>query len=158
MSEELRKCPFCGEQPERYSFHGGFSIFHGCSKHTHGMNETNWNTRPLEDALQAERDLLLAKLAEYEGENKRWHSFETVQAIVKERDLLRQKLEVAKEFHPRAMSLIEKQQNFVVVANDEPYFEQVYSLIREDRLKTSRWSIEDENNYKRAIAKLGEKK
>lgn len=32
---------------------------------------------------------VLARLAEYEGANKRWHSFETVQAIAKERDALR---------------------------------------------------------------------
>ena len=36
--------------------------------------------------IEAERDAAIAKLAEYEGDNKRWHSFETVQAIVKERD------------------------------------------------------------------------
>ena len=36
--------------------------------------------------LQAQRDAAQEKLAEYEGENKRWHSFETVQAIVKQRD------------------------------------------------------------------------
>ena len=31
---------------------------------------------------------LTAKLNEYEGDDKRWHSFETVQAILKERDSL----------------------------------------------------------------------
>lgn len=39
---------------------------------------------------------LSKRLAEYEGENKRWHSFETVQAIVKERDSLREQLDIAK--------------------------------------------------------------
>ena len=42
--------------------------------------------RALTQVAREERDAAIAKLAEYEGDNKRWHSFETVQAIVKERD------------------------------------------------------------------------
>lgn len=38
---------------------------------------------------------LESRLAEYEGDNKRWHSFETVQALVKERDELRAQLQAA---------------------------------------------------------------
>ena len=60
--------------------------------------------------LQAQRDAAQEKLAEYEGENKRWHSFETVQAIVKERDganralnTVLQKLRAAIENQPQAL-------------------------------------------------------
>ena len=53
--------------------------------------------------LQAQRDAAQEKLAEYEGENKRWHSFETVQAIVKERDAViadaRRLAHIAKNVH-----------------------------------------------------------
>ena len=42
--------------------------------------------RALTQVAREERDAAIAKLAEYEGDNKRWHSFETVQAIVKQRD------------------------------------------------------------------------
>jgi len=41
-----------------------------------------------------ERDTLRKQLNEYEGNNKRWHSFETVQAIVKEREELQGKLDI----------------------------------------------------------------
>ena len=59
---------------------------------------TQLNAEIKENAiLTAERDALKVKLAEYEGENKRWHSFEIVQAIVKERDLLSKQLEMARE-------------------------------------------------------------
>ena len=40
---------------------------------------------------------LTAKLNEYEGDDKRWHSFETVQAILKERDTLTAENERLKE-------------------------------------------------------------
>lgn len=40
--------------------------------------------RGVEDVMRR----VLARLGEYEGANKRWHSFETVQALAKERDAL----------------------------------------------------------------------
>ena len=53
--------------------------------------------------MKRERDAAQSKLAEYEGENKRWHSFETVQAIVKERDAViadaRRLAHIAKNVH-----------------------------------------------------------
>ena len=48
--------------------------------------------RALVQDARDERDAALTKLAEYEGENKRWHSFETVQAIVQEREQLRARI------------------------------------------------------------------
>lgn len=45
--------------------------------------------------LERERDAAQARIAEYEGDDKRWHSYETVQAIVKERDELRAQLDAA---------------------------------------------------------------
>ncbi len=49
------------------------------------------------NSLEKELEELRSKLKEYEGEDKRWHSFETVQAIVKERDALQKNLVIALE-------------------------------------------------------------
>lgn len=87
---EGNSCPYCGWEDKGYPQYGYISKITPAH-----LTEKEWQVKY--DALQAERDALLAKLADYEGENKRWHSFETVQAIVKERDALRQQLDVAKE-------------------------------------------------------------
>lgn len=54
------------------------------------------------------------------------------------------------DFHPRAANLMLKRKPFVVVACDEPYYMQVYSLIREHEKEIGRWSEEDERNYQAA--------
>lgn len=56
-------------------------------------------------------------------------------------------------FHPRAWKLMRKQKNFLVVAEDEPYFAQVYDLIRETEQKQDRWTDEDEYHYQVATGK-----
>ena len=53
-------------------------------------------------------------------------------------------------FHPRAVKLMRKHKPFVVVACDEPYYVQVYSLIREHEISIGRWSTEDERVYRDA--------
>jgi hypothetical protein len=57
------------------------------------------------------------------------------------------------EFHPRAVKLMRKHKNFVVVAENEPYFTQVYDLIRESEQKKNRWTDEDEYHYQVATGK-----
>lgn len=51
------------------------------------------------------------------------------------------------EFHPRAMKLIRKQKPFIVVAEDEPYYLQVYRRIRDAEIIKERWSKEDEQAF-----------
>jgi hypothetical protein len=76
MSEELKPCPWCNG--EAYAFpvldrngeHDGFSVLcFGCdaSIETYASKEKAifaWNTRPIEDALRAERDAALAEAEE----------------------------------------------------------------------------------------------
>lgn len=74
MSEELRPCPFCGGEAFYIKIMGNYEKPHEiyCSKCdgaiTEGRSEkqvvTNWNTRPIEDELQA-------RIAELEAE-RRW--------------------------------------------------------------------------------------
>lgn len=52
------------------------------------------------------------------------------------------------KFHARAIKLMMKGKPLIVVANDEPYFEQVYSLIRENELKKGKWNRQDEDAYR----------
>ena len=57
MSEELRPCPFCGEQPEMQNMCGGYPgdevYFCRCRIENHKEDLWSWQTRPLEDALQS---------------------------------------------------------------------------------------------------------
>ena len=72
MSEILKPCPFCGGEAFYIKIMGNYEKPHEiyCSKCdgaiTEGRSEkqvvTNWNTRPIEDALQA-------RIAELELEN-----------------------------------------------------------------------------------------
>lgn len=60
-------------------------------------------------------------------------------------------LQAARDFHPRAMELISTFRPFIVVAKDEPYFMQVYGLIREHEKAKGRWTDEDEDFYQQAM-------
>ena len=82
MSEELKACPFCGKQPEVKSGHDPENEWfwvqcvasedeEGCdnvmSEMQDDYNEAvkDWNTRPIEDALQAENARLREALEWY---------------------------------------------------------------------------------------------
>lgn len=56
--------------------------------------------------------------------------------------------------HPRAMKLLKKQKPFLVVANDEPYYRQVYDLIRDQEMQNGTWTTSDEWHYEDALAAL----
>lgn len=60
------------------------------------------------------------------------------------------KREADKKFHPRAFKLIWKRKNFLVVAEDEPYFIGVYGMIRDHEKEIGRWNNEDEVKYQSA--------
>jgi hypothetical protein len=47
----------------------------------------------------------------------------------------------------RAGKLLKKGKYFLVVAHDEPYFLQVYDMIREHEIAKGRWSEEDQQIY-----------
>lgn len=54
------------------------------------------------------------------------------------------------QFHPRAVKLLRKRKNFLVVAEDEYYYMLVYALIREHERARFRWTEQDELNYQLA--------
>jgi len=54
------------------------------------------------------------------------------------------------EFHPRAIKLLRKRKNFLVVAEDEPYFKTVYDWIRNGQIVKKTWTEEDEHRYQLA--------
>lgn len=55
-----------------------------------------------------------------------------------------------REFHPRAVKLLQRRKPFLVVANDEPYYAKVYAMIREHEIEIGRWSDIDERKYQAA--------
>ena len=54
-------------------------------------------------------------------------------------------------FHPRAWKLMLKKKPFLVVANDEPYYKDVYILIRQHQLMEEDWTEEDEMFFQAAM-------
>lgn len=71
---------------------------------------------------------------------------EQLQQVTEERDALRRA-------HPRAAKLMAKGKFFLVVAIDEPYFEDVYKLIRENENRKGTWLEEDEERFLEATRK-----
>ena len=55
-------------------------------------------------------------------------------------------------FHPRAMKLIKKGKPFIVVAEDEHYFLEVYKMIRTHEKLIDRWTEHDEVEFQDAVA------
>lgn len=68
------------------------------------------------------------------------------QMLIAQADLRR-----AREFHPRAMKLIEKGKNFLVIAEDELYYGAAYESIRWNEMHAGRWSEGDERIYNEAM-------
>jgi hypothetical protein len=77
---------------------------------------------------------------------------EEYERLLKENEQLQARILAAETFHPRAIKLIKKRKNFVVVAEDEPYFRNVYFLIKVYELSNGTWTDEDEQRYQAAIA------
>jgi hypothetical protein len=58
------------------------------------------------------------------------------------------------KFHPRAVKLLRKQKPFVVVAEDEVYFPDVYAMIRADEISKDRWTMDDQWEYEQMLARI----
>ena len=78
-----------------------------------------------------------------------------IEQLHREIETLHKQLQSAREFHPRAMKLIEKQKPFLVVACDEPYYQYVYAGIRQHEIEIGRWTQGDELIYRSEIDRLG---
>lgn len=63
-------------------------------------------------------------------------------------------LESAMAFHRRAAKLMQKRKPFIVIAEDEPYYWQVYGMIRAREMEIDRWTAEDEDLYWQAYKRL----
>ena len=65
---ELKACPFCGKPPA-VSYNGyPHCPIPGVGAHAGGMKKEEWNTRPIEDALQNEVNTLQARIDELDSE------------------------------------------------------------------------------------------
>lgn len=52
MSEQLKPCPLCGAMPDKLRT-GYMCSTLGCALQENTVSEKDWNTRPIEDALNA---------------------------------------------------------------------------------------------------------
>jgi hypothetical protein len=67
--------------------------------------------------------------------------------ILAELQTSRQTLAGMNNFHPRAMKLMRKRKNFIVIAEDEPYFRGAYDMIRSHEATLGKWTAGDEIEY-----------
>jgi hypothetical protein len=63
---------------------------------------------------------------------------------------LQEELNEIEKFHPRAVKLIRKRRNFLVVSEYEPYFMKAYELIRDHEWKMGTWSDDDQRAFETA--------
>lgn len=61
-------------------------------------------------------------------------------------------LERYRKEHPRAIGLLDRGQFFVVVADDDVNFFNVYTMIRRSQQEKNRWDAQDEAAYQYRIA------
>jgi 16S rRNA G966 N2-methylase RsmD len=65
---------------------------------------------------------------------------------------LQEELDNLEKFHSRAMKLLKKRKKFIVIAFDEPYFIEAYSLISEYEKSKGTWTDEDERIYQESVS------
>jgi hypothetical protein len=118
------------------------------------LNECSMTYQKLKVELESKEIIINGKQEEINRlANTALEQLETISKIEREKYHLASELAQAKEFHPRAMKLISKKKNFVVVAEDEPYYIQVYAMIRQNEHENWKWSIEDEELFQDAKIK-----
>ena len=74
---ELKPCPLCGAMPEKLRT-GYMCSTLGCALQENTVSEKEWNTRPIEDALNkriAELKVFIDQLIEAgENDDERWYA------------------------------------------------------------------------------------
>jgi len=91
----------------------------------------------MSEGFADEDDVLLQKLENQEEVISQQN--ETIESLAQEVEYLNGLLD------NRPGKLLKKGKSFVVVAIDEPYFKQVYELIKHHELLKGRWTDEDEH-------------
>ena len=102
----------------------------------------------------SDRASLLRLLREFRAEQREDKAADLESAIVGLFDDVREelynecdRLEETLAFHPRAAKLMRKRKNFLVVAEDETYFADVYLNIRIHERQKGTWTDEDEERF-----------
>lgn len=104
------------------------------------------------EALPREQSISRNDLANfYEGMGLHVVENSPVNELAAEVEHLRKLIDDSFAFHPRAMKLIRKRKNFIVIAEDEPYFMVAYTMIRANEKENGRWTMEDEEAYQSFI-------
>ncbi len=64
---------------------------------------------------------------------------------------LEKEIRELESFHPRAINLLRKKKNFLVVSDTEKYYLEVYGLIRNSERASGTWTSEDEERYQKEV-------
>lgn len=125
------------------------------SWHVRGCHVADGKCTCGRDEAASELDRLKAQIVKLNSDKKKiWEvallTLEGSNAVIDKLTIKAEELQDATNFHPRAMKLISKRKNFVVVAEDEPYFWEVYAKIRAYETRKETWSADDERNFQDA--------
>ena len=74
----------------------------------------------------------------------------SIELFVREITRLNNHIAMIKSLYPLAYKLIAKKKSFIVVAIDEPYYKDVYEMIRDEEIKQDDWSDQDEEIFIRS--------
>ena len=69
---------------------------------------------------------------------------ETIMTLSDENALAR---ELIAQVHPRVWKLVEKQRQFIVIGEHEPYYMEAYAMIRDHEMSKGTWTEEDRVAY-----------
>lgn len=123
--KDIDICPNCGDSLVGF---GGKSVCANCA-----CKEID-RLAPLEQSAKVLSEMnnkLQSALTTAQEENKRYKD--------------------ALEFNPLAEKMSLKKKQFIVVAIDEPYFKEVYDIIRKEERRKDTWNFDDEMAYVEAL-------
>lgn len=116
---------------------------------------SDWNEDRKELLIHAEARLTDAEKKFKDALREIEHLKNVRDAMLKRAKFAEKEINGFEDFHPRAVKLLRKRKNFLVIADDEPYFTLVYSLIRSSERLAGRWTDEDEKRYEIATGAGG---
>jgi hypothetical protein len=120
----------------------------------HAQNEASWVEPWKIKYEEANRDAFDYKAkweAEVEKSQRLTEAADHNGRMAQAEKAKRLNMEIAAAFHPRAWKLIQKCKPFVVVAEDEYYYLDVYQMIRHAEMLMDRWTPEDQRLYVEAV-------
>jgi hypothetical protein len=149
--DEVYVCDFCGDDTGRFNSESGNHV--ACEQLSALQSALTAANEQLNDEIKAHERI--ANICNNVGaKDIDGTSIGYVQSLaemfIEKRELLTTAQEALK-FNPLAEKLSLKKKPFIVVAIDEPYFKEVYDIIRKEERRKDTWNFDDEMAYVEAI-------